>query len=84
MTPISTLRGSWAALASDTVDLIGDVRALVGSTVSIDESLLDAALRGWSANSRRAFRSDLTLWGAWYRKRRVPPAQATPELAAAG
>ena len=71
------------ALRHEAADVIGDVRALVGSAATIDESLLDAALRGWSANTRRAFRSDLTLWGTWCRKRRCLPAEATPELVAA-
>lgn len=83
MTLVSAPQGSLTALASDAAALIGDVRALVGSTVAIDEGLLDAALRGWSPNTRRAFRSDLTLWGAWCRKRHIPAVQATPELAAA-
>lgn len=83
MTLVSASQGSLTALASDAAALIGDVRALVGSTVAIDEGLLDAALRGWSPNTRRAFRSDLTLWGAWCRKRHIPAVQATPELAAA-
>ena len=83
MTPASALQGGLPALASETADLIEDVRALVGTTASIDESLLDAALRGWSANTRRAFRSDLTLWGQWCRKRRVAAAAATPALVAA-
>ncbi|MFD1960434.1 hypothetical protein ACFSHP_18225 [Novosphingobium panipatense] len=45
MTPASALQGGLPALASETADLIEDVRALVGTTASIDESLLDAALR---------------------------------------
>lgn len=71
------------ALRHEAADLIGDVRALVGSAATIDESLLDAAVRGWSANTRRAFRSDLTLWGAWCRKCGIIPEEATPELVAA-
>ena len=67
-----------ARLSADPADLVGDVRALVGAATPIDEALLDAALRGWSANTRRAFRSDLTLWGQWCRKRRVAAAPATP------
>lgn len=72
-----------ARLSADPADLVGDVRALVGAATPIDEALLDAALRGWSANTRRAFRSDLTLWGQWCRKRRVAAAAATPALVAA-
>ncbi|MDT7532960.1 tyrosine-type recombinase/integrase [Sphingobium sp. SA2] len=65
------------------ITLVDEVRALVGAATPIDTALLDAAIRGWSANTRRAFRSDLTLWGAWCRKRRVAAASATPELVAA-
>jgi len=72
-----------ARFSADSADLVGEVRALVGTATPIDEALLDAALRGWSANTRRAFRSDLTLWGAWCRKRRVAAAEATPALVAA-
>jgi hypothetical protein len=48
-------------LSVEPADLVGDVRALVGAGIRIDEVLLDAAMRGWSVNTRRAFRSDLTL-----------------------
>src|SRR3546814_12444770 len=65
-----------ARFSADSADLVGEVRALVGTATPIDEALLDAALRGWSANTRRAFRSDLTLWGAWCRKRRVAAARS--------
>src|SRR3546814_20846934 len=44
----------------------------------MDEALLDAAIRGWSHNTRRAFRSDLILWGTWCRRRRMVPARAGP------
>lgn len=50
-----------AASASLTGELIADVRSLAGTGAAIDEALLDAAMRGWSVNTRRAFRSDLTL-----------------------
>lgn len=51
---------------------------MVGEGIRIDEALLDAAMRGWSDNTRRAFRSDLALWGQWCRTRRVQPAAAQP------
>ena len=47
------------ALAEDPEELVADVKALVGGGGGIDEAVLDAALRAWSANTRRAFRSDL-------------------------
>lgn len=64
-------------------DLVADVRRMVGAGVRIDEALLDAAMRGWSVNTRRAFRSDLALWSAWCRTRRVDPGQAAPADVAA-
>ncbi|NML95918.1 tyrosine-type recombinase/integrase [Novosphingobium olei] len=64
-------------------DLVADVRRMVGAGVRIDEALLDAAMRGWSANTRRAFRSDLGLWGQWCQARRVQPGSATPAVVAA-
>jgi len=62
-----------------TAELVGEVRALVGSDGTIDAALVDAAMRGWSANTRRAFRSDLTIWGEWCRKGTITPAKATFE-----
>lgn len=70
-------------LSVEPADLVGDVRALVGAGIRIDEALLDAAMRGWSVNTRRAFRSDLTLWGQFCRVRRVQPAAAGPADVAA-
>jgi len=64
-------------------DLVADVRRMVGAGVRIDEALLDAAMRGWSVNTRRAFRSDLGLWGQWCRKGGVSPGAATPADVAA-
>lgn len=64
-------------------DLIADVRTLVGAGVRLDDALLDAAMRGWSDNTRRAFRSDLSLWGQWCRRRGVPGPSAAPSDVAA-
>ncbi len=64
-------------------DLVADVRRMVGAGVSIDAALLDAAMRGWSVNTRRAFRSDLGLWGQWCRQRGVAPGAAAPSDVAA-
>lgn len=57
-------------------DLVTDVRALVGAAAPVDEELIAAAVRGWSHNTRRAFRSDLTIWGEWCRRQRINPASA--------
>lgn len=65
-------------LSAAPADLIAEVRGMVGEGIRIDEALLDAAMRGWSDNTRRAFRSDLALWGQWCRTRRVQPAAAQP------
>lgn len=56
----------------------GDVRQLVGGTRAVDTALIDAATRGWSANTQRAFRSDLALWADWCRRQGVTAAAATP------
>lgn len=60
-------------------DLIADVRTLVGqgaaAAAALDEGLLDAAMRAWSANTRRAFASDLALWSRWCAAHRVLPAR---------
>lgn len=70
---------SSALTIASSAELAGEVRALVGSAAPIDAVLVDAAIRGWSANTRRAFRSDLTLWSAWCARRRVAAAEAQPE-----
>src|SRR3546814_20547780 len=49
----------------------------------MDDALLNAAIRGWSHNTRRAFRSDLIVWGAWCRRRRIVPARAGSDDVAA-
>lgn len=77
-TSVVVPEGAWSES-----DLVRDVRALVGPGVRLDGALADAAVRGWANNTRRAFRSDLSLWGAWCRRRSVLPAHATPELVAA-
>lgn len=43
---------------------------------AIDPALLDAALRAWSDNTRRAFRSDLLVWWHWCRRRGIAPDRA--------
>jgi integrase len=70
------------ARSIETADLIADVSGLVGAGAAIDHALLDAAMRGWSHNTRRAFRSDLTLWAQWCRRQCVHPSEASPKLVA--
>lgn len=64
-------------------DLIADMRVMVGAGIRLDEALLDAAMRGWSDNTRRAFRSDMTLWWQWCQLRRIQPAAVVPADVAA-
>src|SRR3546814_21027459 len=45
--------------------VVRDVRDLVGASAPIDAELVSAAVRGWSHHTRRAFRTDLTIWGQW-------------------
>lgn len=63
--------------------VVADVRALVGAGRPLDEALISAAVRGWSVNTRRAFRSDLDLWGRWCRRQDVLATAADPCLVAA-
>jgi integrase len=57
--------------------VVSDVRALVGPQARVDTDIVAAAVRGWSLNTRRAFRSDLTLWGDWCRRGRIAAASAS-------
>lgn len=81
--PAAASKRALVRFGTEASDLVAEVRTLVGAGVRIDEALLDAAMRGWSENTRRAFRSDLTLWGHWCRSRRVQPAAAGPSDIAA-
>lgn len=64
------------AAASSVTEIVRDVRDLVGQAPAIDDELVAAAVRGWSHNTRRAFRSDLTIWGDWCRRHHIVPARA--------
>lgn len=64
-------------------ELIDEIRGLIAPSAKIDEDLLDAALRGWSANTRRAFRSDLNAWHQWCLLQQFEPTMATPKQVAA-
>ena len=61
-----------------TQDLSAEMVAMFGRAARFDLALLDAAVRAWSDNTRRAFRSDLMLWWRWCRRRQVEPGQAQP------
>lgn len=71
------------ALGSSPADMIADLQALITPLSAIDPAVLDAAMRGWSVNTRRAFRSDLALWGAWCRYQKLAPCEATANVVAA-
>lgn len=64
-------------------EVVRDVRDLVGLAATVDTELVAAAVRGWSLNTRRAFRSDLSLWGAWCRRQRLNPCDADGSAVAA-
>lgn len=85
--PQKRLSSAITARSVEPADLIADVRALVvqgtAVAVTIDEALLDVAMRAWSHNTRRAFASDLTLWGQWCAARAIQPAAAQPADVAA-
>lgn len=66
----------------DGEEVVRDVRSLVGPTAPIDEALVAAAIRGWSANTRRAFCSDLALWSCWCRQNGVVACDADAALVA--
>ncbi len=63
--------------------LVGEVRNQLAPAATVDPDVLDAAMRGWSMNTRRAFRSDMALWFAWCRRKSIEPGQANPKLVAA-
>lgn len=63
-------------------DLIYEVRSLIAPRVALDPDVLDAAVRGWSVNTRRAFLSDLVLWSEWCHQNNADAARATPKLVA--
>lgn len=71
-------------LSAEPADLARDIARMVGAQggAGIDHATLDAAFRAWSANTRRAFRSDLALWRDWCRHSYVEPIAAGPELVA--
>lgn len=49
----------------------------------IDTRVAEAAARGWSANTTRAFLSDLRAWGGWCRDKGVASEHASAENVAA-
>ena len=52
--------GSLAASDNSQSLVVAEVRALAGPAAALDPRLIDAAVRAWSDNTKRAFVSDLT------------------------
>lgn len=63
-------------------DVVSEVRALTAEQIIVDPSLVEAAARAWSANTVRAFLSDIRLWDTWCRLSRVPAGDATHDTVA--
>lgn len=64
-------------------DVVGEVRALAIGKAAVDPSLIEAAARAWSANTIRAFLSDLKLWDGWCRRSHVRAGEASADTVAA-
>jgi integrase len=62
--------------------MVSEVRALAPERVIIDSALVEAAARAWSANTIRAFLSDIRLWDSWCRLSRVVPGEASAQTVA--
>ena len=63
---------------SDPLDLVHELRGIKERLAPIDVERIAAVFESWSANSRRAFRSDLSLWSSWCSLNRVAALQACP------
>ncbi|MFD1104460.1 tyrosine-type recombinase/integrase [Sphingobium olei] len=64
-------------------DVVGEVRALAIGRAVVDPQLVEAAARAWSANTIRAFLSDMKLWDAWCRRAHVRAGEASAQTVAA-
>lgn len=63
-------------------EVVGEVRALADRQSLLDPRLVEAAVRAWSANTIRAFLSDLRLWDAWCRRLGTSAGRATGDTVA--
>jgi hypothetical protein len=70
-------KGSKAS-ASRVSDVVHEVRALAPERQIADPAVVEAAARGWSPNTVRAFPSDIRLWDEWCRRTSVRSGEATP------
>lgn len=64
-------------------DVVSEVCAIAPEQVIVDPSLVEAAARAWSANTIRAFLSDIRLWDTWCRLSLVATGEATAQTIAA-
>jgi integrase len=60
-------------------EIVAQVEALAPARCPVDPQIVAAAARAWSANTIRAFLSDLKIWDQWCRRRGL----ATPRADAA-
>jgi integrase len=65
------------------VAIVSEVTALAPHRHLLDPQLVAAASRAWSANTVRAFLSDLRLWDLWCRRSHVQTGAATSQTVAA-
>jgi integrase len=64
-------------------EVVSEVRALADQQQLLDPRLVEAAVRAWSANTIRAFLSDIRLWDAWCRRSGTSALRATGDTVAA-
>jgi len=72
-TPLPIIRDGGRDLPA----ILDEVTALAPGRVLVDPAIVAAAARAWSANTVRAFLSDLRLWDEWCRANVVSAANAT-------
>jgi integrase len=63
--------------------VVDEITALSLQRQLLDPALVAAAARAWSANTVRAFLSDLRLWDAWCRRSGVQTSSASADTVAA-
>ncbi|UAJ12743.1 tyrosine-type recombinase/integrase [Glacieibacterium megasporae] len=63
--------------------IVDEITALAPQRQLLDPTLVAAAARAWSANTVRAFLSDLRLWDSWCRRSGVQTGSATAGTVAA-
>lgn len=80
---IAEMRENDLPAALQASELARHAGEIIDASLPVDEEKLNALHRAWAINTRRAFKSDLTLWGQWCRMKRVLPAEATERDVAA-